>query len=258
MTIENAKPATVAAAMNANISDSNELVATARDVTAEARAKGYFNTASAHIPDAKANNNSDIVKRNGMRVHAGGEYQPTDLLMIDGMEVTYEMAQSLGFISGSEFTSPQADFAADSENTPEPEAVDSRPLETRVLQDQFKVAFGENSEAALNTIGQDIANNGQLSEQGLAFLNEKMGVSEQSYQKTYSEMQEVGGQVMSQYLETGDGLGMDRIDFLVGLAEEGTRDQQATVRNIWFKAAIGQLTREQAIEAFDHLWEPYA
>ncbi len=70
-------------------------------------------------------------------------------------------------------------------------------------------------------------------------------------------MQEVGGQVMSQYLETGDGLGIDRIEFLVDLAEAGTRNQQATVRNIWFKAATGQLTREQAIEAFDHLWGPY-
>lgn len=126
------------------------------------------------------------------------------------------------------------------------------------LSDRFELAFGENGEHALNLIGQDIVENGDLSEAGFAFLNEKMGVSEARYHEAYSEMQEVGGRVMSQYLEVGDGLGGERLGFLVDLAETGTREQQEIVRNVWFKAATGKLTREAAIEAFDHLWEPYA
>ncbi len=228
-----------------------------RDVTAEERAKGHFKEASTHIPDHAFNNNLDVVIRNGFRVHAGGEHRPNDIVMINGVEMEYEMAQSIGAISDGQFTSPQEAFTQDAESFSEGKPVDDRPAEAVLLSEQFELAFGENGEAALNTIGKDIVMNGELSEHGLTFLQEKMGVSAQRYQEAYSEMQEVGGQVMSQYLETGDGRGMERIEFLDDLAEAGTRDQQATARNVWFKAATGQLTREQAIEAFDHLWGPY-
>lgn len=241
-----------------NLSNSNELTTSVRDLNAESRAKGHYHEASTFIPDKEFNNNLDVVIRDGSRVHSGGQYRPNDIVMINGTTMEYEMAQSLGLLTGNQFTTPQESRQETSaENSAEPEATDDRPLETRVLQDQFELAFGENSEAVLNTLGQDIVMNGELSEHGINFLHEKMGVSEQRCQETYSEMQEVGGQVLSQYLETGDGLSLDRIEFLVDLAETGTKDQQATVRNIWFKAATGQLSRDQAIEAFDHLWGPY-
>ncbi|WP_170330204.1 hypothetical protein [Ruegeria arenilitoris] len=244
-------------APTSNLMNSDDLRTSVRDVTAENRAKGYFNEASTYIPDNVANNNPDIVSRNGSRVHAGGDYQPNDILMIGNMEVTYEMAQSLGLIQGSEFSSPQEDFRAGAEQTPEAEPVDDRPAEAILLDDQLKLAFGEDSGKVLDVLGNDIVMNGELSERGLSFLNSEMGMTPQRFQETYSEMQDVGGQVMQQFLENGDGLEMERIDFLVDLAETGTLDQQATVRNIWFKAATGQLTRDQAVEAFDSLWEPY-
>ncbi len=258
MTNDNISAEDIAAVPNSNLRNSDEFIATTRDVTAEARAKGHFKEGSTHIPDHEFNNNLDVVVRDGVRVHSGGEHRPNDRVMINGVEMEYEMAQSIGAITGGQFTSPQEAFVQDAESVSGNEPVDDRPAEAILLSDQFKLAFGENSEAALNTLGRDIVTHGELSEQGLNMLQEKMGVSEQRYHEAYSEMQEVGGQVMSQYLETGDGLGMDRIEFLVDLADNGTRDQKAIVRNVWFKAATGQLTREQAVEAFDHLWEPYA
>ena len=50
----------------------------------------------------------------------------------------------------------------------------------------------------------------------------------------------------------------ERIGFLVDLAENGTREQQAIVRNVWFKAATGQLSQDSVIDAFNYLYEPYA
>ncbi|WP_254436989.1 hypothetical protein [Ruegeria arenilitoris] len=81
MTNDNTYSADIAAAPNSNLSESGELRATARDVTAEARAKGRFNTASAHIPTAEANNNPDIVARDGMASMQEGNSAAADSIL---------------------------------------------------------------------------------------------------------------------------------------------------------------------------------
>jgi hypothetical protein len=70
-------------------------------------------------------------------------------------------------------------------------------------------------------------------------------------------MQEAGAEVIASFIDVGDGRGMDRVEFLVALAENGNGEQQSIVRNLWFQAATGKLTREAAAQAFDHLYRPY-
>jgi len=240
-----------------NLADDNEFRATGRSETAEDVAKGHLKFATTYITDEVANNNPDVVKRQGSRVHAGGDYQPTDIIMINGMEVTYEIAQSLGLIQGSEFTSPQEVFQADAENTREAEPEDTRPDNTKLFEAQIELAFGEQAQEVVQLLTDDIVANGELSEHGIAFLQNRMGMSESAARQNFADMQETGGQVLANYLEVGDGLGMERINFLVDLAESGTVEQKAIVRNIWFQAATGKLTRKDAADAFDYLRNPY-
>lgn len=82
-------------------------------------------------------------------------------------------------------------------------------------------------------------------------------MSEQSVQEIFSDMQDTGSQIMSEFMETGDGLGEERIEFLTDKAWNGTQKEQAIVRNLWFMAATGKLSREDASEAFDFLVAPY-
>lgn len=242
---------------NSNNTEDNELRFTSRDVDAEAIAKGHLQKVSTYIPDEEANNNISIVKRHGSRVHAGGEYQPDDILMIDGTEVTYEIAQSLGLIKGSDFVSPKDAFARDAENFETTTPEDTRPEAAQLLEAQIEVAAGDKAPAVMDTFANDIVANGSISEEGLQYAQEHLGMSPQSVASIYEDMQDAGGQVLSDFLETGDGLGVDRINFLVDLSEHGTREQKAIVRNVWIKAATGKLTREGAAEAFDHLYKPY-
>ena len=83
-------------------------------------------------------------------------------------------------------------------------------------------------------------------------------MNEQAVRSIYAEMQEAGGEVMSDFMEVGDGLGADRMEFLVDRAEYGTRQEQEIVRSLWVKAATGKLTRAAAAQAFDRLYKPYA
>lgn len=108
------------------------------------------------------------------------------------------------------------------------------------------------------TFGKDIVENGEIGEAGYRFAQEKLGMSEQSVQDIYADMQEAGAQVMADFMEVGDGFGFDRIDFLVEKAESGTQREQAIIRNLWFMAATGKLSRQDAADAFDHLYKPYA
>jgi hypothetical protein len=115
----------------------------------------------------------------------------------------------------------------------------------------------DDTPAVMDTFTKDIVTFGDLSDEGFAFAQSKLGMNEQAVRSIYSEMQEVGGSVLSDFLEVGDGLGADRIDFLVDRAEYGTRQEQEIVRSLWVKAATGKLTREAAAKAFDKLYQPY-
>lgn len=228
------------------------------DRQAEKEAKGYFQSVSSYIPDEEANNNIDVVKRDGSRVHAGGDHQPNDILLIDGMEVTYSMAQQLGLIEGGNFTSAQEEFYSDAENCQqEPEPQDTRPERARLLEMQLDMASQGRSQQVMDTVQNDIVHLGDFSEQTLDFAQRELSMSEESVRTMYKEMQSAGSNAMADFLEVGDGRGRDRIEFLVDLANNGTRDQRATVRNLWFLAATGRLTQAQADDAFDTLYQPY-
>lgn len=234
-----------------------------RDVQAEKVAAGHYSQASNFIEDARANNNPEIVTRHGSRIYAHGDYRPNDLVMIDGMEVTYELAASLGLIKGEYLTTPSDDFMSNAENNraelqEAQQRQDNRtPQVAQLLSDQLELAVGDAAPAALETFGRDIVANGTISEHGLQYAREKLGMSEDSVQQIFSDMQDAGSQVLSEFMEVGDGLGGDRMAFLMEKAWNGTQQEQEIVRNLWFMAATGKLNRDRAAEAFDYLFKPY-
>lgn len=246
-----------AVAPNSNLMNSDDLTTSVRDVTAENRAKGHFNEVSTYIEDHEFNNNLNVVIRDGSRVHSGGELRPNDLVMVNGMTMEYETAQAIGAITDGQVSTPQDDFYRDAENFHEAEIVDDRPAEMVLLNDQLTLAFGEQAEDVLQVVGEDIARHGEISEHGLDYFQRNMHLSPQQARETISEMEAVGNRALQGYLNSGDGYELDRVAFLADLAETGTRAQRQTVRDIWFKAATGKITRDEAVDAFNGLVEPY-
>ncbi|MEQ8902260.1 MAG: hypothetical protein RID11_16625 [Roseovarius sp.] len=245
-----------------NLTTDNELGFSARDVHSEKIANGYYHTADNYIPDEQIDNNPEVVIRDGSRQHANGEYQPGDLVVIGGMEIAYEDAASLGLLKGETLNTPADNFMSDAENTraelQQAQQQDTRPEAAQLLEAQLEVAVGEgNADAALATFQNDIVYNGEIGEEGFAFAQEKLGMSEQSVAALYEDMRDTGDQVMAQYMETGDGLGAERIEFLADKAFNGNQKEQAIVRNLWFMAATGKLSAKDAAEAFDFLYAPY-
>lgn len=244
-----------------NLTEANELGVSTRNLDAEKGESGRYSKATTHIPDDQLNNNPSIVIRDGSRQHSNGNYQSGDLVVIDGMEISYEDAAAFGLIQGETLSTPSEVFQADSENaqdTQDQTTQDDRPEAAKLLEMQFEVALGDNAGSALETFQNDIVTNGDISEAGIAFAQEKLGMSEQSVQALYGEMQVAGSEVMADYMETGDGLGTERLEFLVDKAHNGTNEEQAIIRNLWFMSATGKLSRSEAADAFDHLYAPYA
>ncbi|MDW4548256.1 hypothetical protein R5H32_02695 [Defluviimonas sp. D31] len=251
-----------AVASTSNLTHDNDFRAATRNVDAERQANGHFARSSNYISDDDANNNIRVVTRDGSRQYVEGGYQPTDIIKIEGMEVPYETAVSLGLIQphngaqGDQWAEPQEHFEQPLGAQPQEEqsALDGANL----LHAQLELAVGGNADAVLATFGDDIVTNGEISEEGFRYAQDKLGMSEGSARALYDEMQESGSQTLADFMEVGDSLGMERMEFLVELAERGNRDEQAIVRNLWFQAATGKLTREGAAEAFDYLYAPYA
>lgn len=240
-----------------NLAQDNELRGTGRDVQGEKVAAGRYNKVTSYIGDDEANNNPNVIVRDGSRQHVSGGYQPGDIVRVGGMDMEYDMAVSLGLIQGDTVTSPQERFAADSENNPNEAPTDTRPLAAQLLEAQIELVMGDATPAVMDTFTKDIVSFGELSEEGFAFAQSKLGMNEQAVRSIYTEMQEVGGDVLSDFLEVGDGLGAERIGFLVDRAEYGTRQEQEIVRSLWVKAATGKLTRAAAAQALDKLYKPY-
>lgn len=240
-----------------NLAPTNDLRATGRDVQAEKVADGRYSKVSTYINDDEANNNPNVITRDGSRQHVSGGYRPDDIVRVGGMDMQYETAVSLGLIQGDTVTTPQERFMADSENNPNEAPADPRPPAAQLLEAQIELAMGDAAPAVLDTFAKDIVTYGDLSEEGFAFAQSRLGMSEQAVRSIYSEMQEAGGEVLSDFMEVGDGLGAERIEFLVDRSEFGTRQEQEIVRGLWIKAATGKLTREAATKAFDKLYAPY-
>lgn len=240
-----------------HIVGNDELRSTSRDVQAEKIADGRYTKATTHVSDEEANNNPNIVMRDGSRQYASGGHKPDDIVRVGGMDMTYEMAVSMGLLEGEHGVTPQEHFAADSENNPNDAPADPRPPAAQLLEAQIELAMGDAAPAVLDTFAKDIVTFGDVSEEGYHFAQTRLGMDEQAVRSIYSEMQEVGGDVLSDFMEVGDGLGAERLEFLVDRAEFGTRQEQEIVRGLWVKAATGKLTREEATKAFDKLYAPY-
>ncbi|GGE46815.1 hypothetical protein [Actibacterium pelagium] len=249
-------------APKSNLSETNELRATARDLTAEARAKGHFNTASTFIEDGVANNNPNVVRRDGSRQHVTGGYRPTDLIMIDGMEIQYEIAQSLGMVQGGSTSAQQNDFVplqvSFQPNAEAAEVPVEGPLEgPALLSAQIDLATDGQSESVLESFTNDVVELDDISEENMAFAAEKLGMNEKHVIEQYNDLVDIGGQNVLSALETGDGLGSDRVAFLVDLYENGTLAEQKQVRQLWAGAALGKLNKVDLQRRFDQIVSPY-
>ncbi|WP_425051160.1 hypothetical protein [Psychromarinibacter sp. S121] len=240
-----------------NLAPDNEMGFTARDYANEKAAKGHFTKHTNWISDSEMQSNPNAVIHNGSRVYSDGTYQPGDLIMIDGMEVGCETAVSLGLIAsdGEPHSSPHADFMADAENAQE--ATDG-PLEgADLLRAQLDMASGGNSDAVLNTFASDIVTNGTISDDGMRYAAKELGMGEKSVEERFSAMQRFGGERLMEALDAGDGLGLERVNFLVERHQNGHPDEQRLVRQMWTAAALGKLSQDELQGYFTQLHKPY-
>jgi hypothetical protein len=240
-----------------NLVSDNEMGFSARDVTAEKRAMGYFNQGSTALPEGLANDNPNVVVRDGVRQYVNGDYRSDDRLVIQGIEMTHETAVSLGLIQGNTLGSPGDDQGSNPENTGAEVQQDTRPERAQLLDAQLELSFGERAPEVLEVFGRDVIENGEIGPSGLDFARKTMGMPEAAVREIYEDMREAGSQVMADYMEIGDGRGWERIEFLADIAENGTKREREEVRRIWFKAATGKLSRQDATRAFDRLYNPY-
>ncbi|QFS82296.1 hypothetical protein [Roseivivax sp. THAF197b] len=244
-----------------DLTEGNDLGFTARDYSAEKVAKGHYSVANTYLSDEETNNNPEVVIRDGSRQHSNGEYLPGDLVVIEGMEVAYDQAVSLGLIKGQTLSNPSDDFLSDAENARaelQEAQQDNRHEAAQLLEAQLEVAVGEgNADAALSAFQNDIVYNGELGAETFAFAQDKLGMSEASVRQRYADMEEAGSQVLSDFMAVGDEYGEARMDFLADKAWNGTQQEQAIVRNLWFMAATGKLTQKDAAEAYSYLYSPY-
>ncbi len=241
------------------LTENNDLQFSARDLTAEKVAKGQRNKATTFIDDEVANNNPDVIIRDGSRQHANGDYQPTDLVLINGMEVPYETAVSTGLIKGDNFISAIDEFNADAENYNEAEApYDVRSEELKLVEGQLEVALGDKAGEAMELFSNDVVVNGEISDAGLDYAQKTLGMNSDSVQEIVSDLTDAGGATLQSYLDTGDGLEVDRINFLVDLSTNGSNREQSIIRQLWVDAAMGNLSREQAIQRFDDIAIDYS
>ncbi|WP_173488218.1 MULTISPECIES: hypothetical protein [unclassified Aliiroseovarius] len=241
-----------------NFATDNELVSSARNITGEKIAKGHFHKHDNWISDEEMGNDLDVVVRGGSRQYVNGEHRPNDIIMIEGIEVEYETAVSLGLVTNLEGqrVTPQEVFEAAAENAERPS---DAPLEgTDLLAAQIDMATDGNAENVLNTFASDIVENGEIGEAGLDYAARHLGMNEQVVHEQYEAMREVGGDNILEALEVGDGLGHDRVDFLVDRFENGNPAEQKLVRQMWTAAALGKMDASELQQHFDQLYSPYA
>lgn len=228
------------------------------DGTADKIAKGYYGKHVNWHSDEEMAANLDLVQRNGSRIYANGGHQPGDIINVNGMEIQYQTAVELGLVTNLEGqgVSPREAFEADAENTPDdPETTAFEGAE--LLMAQLDMATGGNGENVMNTFAADIVENGGISEAGFEYAAKNLGMNEQVVREQFSAMQEVGGKALYEALETGDGMGEDRIDFLLDRYEHGNQAEQKLVRQMWLGAALGKMSERDMQQHFDRLYEPY-
>ncbi len=241
------------------LAENNDLQFTARDLTAEKVAKGQRNKATTFIADDVANNNPDVIIRDGSRQYIDGDYQPTDLVLIDGMEIQYETAVSAGLIKGDSFTSAADEFYADAENQNIVEvAEDTRSEELKLVEGQLEIALGDKAGEAMGLFSNDVVVNGEISEAGLEYAKRNLGMDAASVQEIVSDLTDAGGVTLQSYLDTGDGREVDRINFLVDLSTNGSNREQSIIRQLWVDAAMGNLSQAEAIQRFDDIAKDYS
>lgn len=242
-----------------DLTPGNELRPAYRDIDAEKREAGYLATYSP-ITEREAVNNPGIVRREGMHQHAAGGYRPDDIVNIGGMQMSYDMAVSAGLMvdqgqPGGNPSSPVVSFESDAEVAlePEPTALSGSDL----LNAQLQLAVGDKAPEVLSTFGEDIVENGEISEAGLEYAQRHLSMSPEQVATLYEDMRGTASNTMVDLLEVGDSRGLERVEFLVDLAENGNRKEQAIVRNLWFLAATGKLKAKDAAQAFDYLYSLY-
>lgn len=72
-----------------------------------------------------------------------------------------------------------------------------------------------------------------------------------------SELQDHGTKTLCDLLSGNGGLGEDRVDYLASLAYSGVAEHRSIVRNLWFLAATGKLSRKDAVDAYAYLVKHY-
>ncbi|HCQ67248.1 MAG TPA: hypothetical protein DIU07_19820, partial [Rhodobacteraceae bacterium] len=125
------------------------------------------------------------------------------------------------------------------------------------LKAQLDIATDGNGDAVLETFAADIITNGEISEAGLEYAQSQLNMNPDSVQEQFTSMQEHGGNVIYDVLETGDDTGEVRMDFLMDRYENGHPQEQEAIRSLWMGAALGRMDRAQIVKAFDKIAAPY-
>ncbi|GGL55769.1 hypothetical protein [Wenxinia marina] len=241
-----------------NIVSDNEMVSSARNVTGEKAERGHFKTGSIAISDDEANDNPNVVKRNGFRMATDGDYQPGDVVMYNGLELTVEQARQFGVMG---FVPDQThdhgtgeDISGETESGPET----TLHPDAELLGDQVRLRFGDRAPQVMDVFVRDLTENGEMSEAGLAFAKNELGFPPEYVRDTVRRLEAVGTETLKGFLKAGDNLGEQRMQFLAGIATHGGISEKQAVRRLWTDAALGRINRKQAADAYAKLVNRYA
>ena len=246
---ETAKP------LSSNIVDEQTSnLSSSRDHHVEKIINGHYQEAKSGLTEAEAHADRSVVIRDGSYVKAG-VFQPTDIVTVNGMQMPYEAAVGHGFIDAND---PNVTPEVRPQEAPEsPSEQPTAVSDLNLFNMQVEAAMGDNTDSVMSTFESDIITNGELSDEGLQFAQNNLGMNPEVIDKMYTDITVAGSQVLGGFLEVGDGLGAERLEWAADKAWNGTQAEQRTLRKMWIDAAKGKLTQESATHIFDELYSEY-
>lgn len=223
---------------------------------------GRFTKHVNYISDEEMNNNPANVIRDGSRVSAGGGFQAGDLVLVNGMEIPAQTAIDMGLIANP--NEPQLSHdVAQGEHSIE-DKIDQAPEQERqalegtdLLIAQMDMQTEGKGIETLNDLAGDIVEEGFLTDETYERAMSQFGLSEASVNAFQDQATEAGNAAVYDSLEVGDGLGVERMEMLQFIHDNGTAQDARTVRQMIAGAGLGHLGKSEVVDMFDALYGKY-